>query len=94
MILFFSTVCTLGYLLRLFEIPYHRKEKSIAYGQFDEYYNSVYLMITTITTVGYGDIHPYTNIGRFISLCACIWGSVVMALVTVTITRIFELSSE
>ena len=31
-ILFFSTVCILAYLLRLFEIPYHRKEKSINYG--------------------------------------------------------------
>ncbi len=89
-----STVSILAYLLRLFEIPYFRGPDSPLFAQYDEYYNSVYLIITTITTVGYGDLHPYSNIGRFVCLCGCIWGAVVMALFLVTITQIFELGIE
>jgi hypothetical protein len=48
----------------------------------------------TIATVGYGDIHPYTNLGRFTMILACIWGAFMMALVVVTITNGFELSGK
>ena len=46
----------------------------------------MWVIIITITTVGYGDIHPYTNLGRLICILTCMWGSVMMALVVVTVT--------
>ena len=48
----------------------------------------------TIATVGYGDIHPYTNLGRVTMILACIWGSCMMALVVVTVTNCFKMSDE
>ena len=48
----------------------------------------------TIATVGYGDIHPYTNLGRVTMILACIWGACMMALVVVTVTNGFKLSGE
>jgi voltage-gated potassium channel len=58
----------LGTLLYVFEGPQHG---------FTDIPTSVYWAITTITTVGYGDISPKTDLGRFIaSLMMLIgWGT-------------------
>lgn len=38
---------------------------------------AIYWGITTMTTVGFGDITPHTNLGRFIASCMMLmgWGS-------------------
>jgi voltage-gated potassium channel len=49
---------------------------------FDSIPTSIYWAIVTLTTVGYGDITPVTNIGKFISALVMILGYAVIAVPT------------
>jgi hypothetical protein len=55
--LFISTVLFFAYNIRIYELPYFRLENDEAIKNIlDEYYNSIYFTIVTLTTVGFGDI--------------------------------------
>ena len=47
---------------------------------FEDYFDALYWATTTLTTVGYGDICPTTDIGRIISMFSAILGVAVIAL--------------
>ncbi|MCB0688283.1 MAG: ion transporter [Saprospiraceae bacterium] len=49
---------------------------------FDSIPTSIYWAIVTLTTVGYGDITPVTNIGKFMSAVVMILGYAVIAVPT------------
>jgi voltage-gated potassium channel Kch len=57
----------------------------------DEYFNCWWEVLMTITTVGYGDIMPFTTIGRLIIMVAAIWGAFLMSLMVVVLESIFNL---
>ena len=46
-----------------------------------------------MTTVGYGDIAPSTQPGRIVAIIIALWGTVLISLVVVSVSSIFELSS-
>jgi voltage-gated potassium channel len=48
-------------------------------GKFGTYTNSIWLLIITIFTVGYGEIYPITGIGRLIAIIAALCGLVLSA---------------
>ncbi|MGZ4924329.1 MAG: ion transporter [Halobacteriota archaeon] len=48
--------------------------------------NALWFMIVTITTVGYGDVVPYTGLGRIIAVVAMISAILFASLVTATTT--------
>ncbi len=54
--------------------------------RFDSIPTSIYWAIVTITTVGYGDITPVTNLGKFLSAFVMILGYAVIALPTGIVT--------
>src|SRR5690606_30143024 len=64
----FMVVLVMGTLLYVVEGP--------ANG-FVDIPTSVYWAVTTITTVGFGDITPRTDVGRFIASCCMLigWGT-------------------
>ena len=49
---------------------------------FDSIPRSIYWAIVTLTTVGYGDISPMTNLGQFIAAAIMIMGYVIIAIPT------------
>ena len=57
-------------------------EGSIANSDFDSIPRSIYWAIVTMTTVGYGDISPQTNLGQFIAAVVMIMGYAVIAVPT------------
>ena len=89
-ILFSSTIMILAYILRVFELPYFRYADE--YSQFDHYFNSIWVVIITLTTVGYGDIAPSTLPGRVVAMIIALWGAFLISLLVVTTSSIFELS--
>lgn len=53
---------------------------------FEDFFDALYWATTTLTTVGYGDIYPSTDIGRAISMFSAIFGVAVIALPSGVIT--------
>ena len=53
---------------------------------FDDFFDALYWATTTLTTVGYGDIYPATDVGRAISMLSAIFGVAVIALPSGVIT--------
>lgn len=57
-------------------------------NDISNYYNAVWLMIVTMTTVGYGDFYPRTIPGRAIAVFSCVFG-----VVNYLLTKFFVLIS-
>lgn len=47
---------------------------------FDSFFEALYWSTSALTTVGYGDIYPVSNVGRFISMVSSLFGIAVIAL--------------
>jgi len=71
-----------GFLLRIFEQPLKHSS-----GQDFSYPNSLWNVIVTMSTVGYGDFYPKTHMGRFVGVIICLWGVVVVSIFVVTVTN-------
>lgn len=75
-----------GFTLRIFERPL-----STASGQnFNAISNSFWLTLITMTTVGYGDFFPKSNIGRLVGIIIAFWGVLFVSLFVVTLTNLLE----
>ena len=53
---------------------------------FGSFFDALYWATVTLTTVGYGDLTPVTNIGRFVSMLSSLFGVAVIALPSGVIT--------
>jgi len=89
MALFLATIFSAAYLVRIFEVPYHRVMNDPV---FDSYYQSVWFTVITFSTIGYGDISPGTFPGQVITILLAFWSALLLALLVVTISNIFNLT--
>ena len=89
-------VIILGLILALVTIMFgfavQMYERAIAlgldsYDKFADVFNSMWIVILGITTVGYGDITPATHISRLLVVFACYIGNIVLILITVTFSN-------
>ena len=78
-----------GFCLRIFERP------MVTYtGQdFSEYGNTMWLILVTMTTVGYGDYFPVTLPGRMFGIVMCLWGVLIISMFVVALTTLLNLES-
>lgn len=53
---------------------------------FSSFFDALYWATVTLTTVGYGDLCPVTNLGRFISMLSSLFGVAIIALTSGVIT--------
>lgn len=53
---------------------------------FDSFFDALYWATTTLTTVGYGDIYPVSDIARIVSMISSIFGVAIIALPSGVIT--------
>ena len=53
----------------------------------NNYMNALWLVLMTITTVGYGDYFPHTAIGRIIILIVAIWGTFIVSMMVVVVSN-------
>lgn len=74
-----------GYFLYVFERPLSIMSKQ----NFDSLWNSVWLCVVTMTTVGYGDIYPKSVGGRLVGMAICLWGMFLTSFLTVTLSAYF-----
>lgn len=87
---FFTTVFLAAYLLRLAELPFYRK-----LGMEHYFFNSVWMAVITLTTVGGygGDVSTVTVPGRFLTMVMAVSGTVMLSLVVVGLSGFFKLDN-
>ena len=98
-IIFFSSILLFGFSLRTFE--YFLIEKGFEYGNYSgqgndqdklkDLINSIWLIIVTMTTVGYGDFYPNENYGRIICLMSYLIGCLSVSLTVVALAKLIQL---
>lgn len=83
------SIFVLSYILRIAEKPFF-----IVYKGWTNYnpINSIYMVIVTMTTVGFGDYVPYTTIGKIVTMITALWGAFIISLLIVSVNTIFTLS--
>lgn len=52
---------------------------------FDSYFTSIWCVIITMTTVGYGDVFAVSPFGRVISIINALWGAFIISLLVSSI---------
>ena len=57
---------------------------------FDPFLNCVYAVVITMTTVGFGDMVPWTPFGKIISIFNALFGGFVVTLTIVKLGGIFD----
>ncbi len=72
--IFYILVCALV----MFNVEHHES--------FSSFFDAIYWSCCTLTTVGYGDIYPVSNLGRFVSMVSAIVGIALIALPSGIIT--------
>lgn len=55
-------------MFRIFERP----ASEFSGFDFSQYTNSMWLVVLTMTTVGYGDLYPFTILGRATAVVLCL----------------------
>ena len=60
---------------------------------FNLFWNSIYYVLITMTTVGYGDISAKTNEGRTIAMVSCIVGVFLISMMIISVNKILSMSS-
>ena len=50
--------------------------------------NCMWVVILTMTTVGYGDFYPRTNLGRIVAFMVCVWGVYIVSLTVIAFNTI------
>jgi hypothetical protein len=81
-----ASIVLFGFATRIFERPYSNDNADAADLNFDYVWNSMWLIVLTMTTVGYGDFFPRTHMGRFVVVLACFWGVFLVSMMVVTLT--------
>ena len=84
---FLSQVLVLSYVLRIFERPFTPDSDdpdNKTPSKLDYYENSIWLITMTLTTVGYGDLHPRTRLGRLVAVVTAMWGAILISLIVVS----------
>jgi potassium intermediate/small conductance calcium-activated channel subfamily N protein 2 len=85
------TIAVFGYALRICERPICRGGNCAM--DYSYYSNSMWNVIVTMTTVGYGDFYPKTVAGRIITFILCIWGVFLVSMMVVTLTNTLTMQS-
>lgn len=90
-IIFFGTILVFSHVVRIFEMPYFR---SIGKPMFDSYFDACWFTVVTLTTIGYGDMSPISPPGRFLTMILAFWGALLLSLVVVIVSSVFNLGEE
>ncbi|OMJ88617.1 hypothetical protein SteCoe_9397 [Stentor coeruleus] len=83
-ILMSISTLVLSIALQTFEKNFHSFDSSLDYSYL---WNSMWLVMLTMTTVGYGEFYPKTHIGRFILVIATVWGIFIVSLMILSLTN-------
>ena len=82
------SILTLSIALRIYERNF--ETDSIA-QDYSYLWNSMWLILLTMTTAGFGDFYPKTHPGRFIAALSAYWGIFIFSILIITLTNFSHL---
>jgi voltage-gated potassium channel Kch len=85
---------SLGASVFIFGLMIRIAERSYPDSPIDLIWNSWWLTLVTMTTIGYGDIVPMTTLGRLLAAISCIWGMFLISMFVVALTNKVEIAGE
>jgi len=80
----------LAYCVRIFERPL----MPVSSQNFDNFANCMWYVIVTMSTVGYGDFWPTSNLGRIVGMISCFWGVFTLSTMVVILNNLLEFTEE
>lgn len=90
---FSGTIFTIS--LTMFTFSFRIAENIVYSSEFTSmniYSNMAWMTFITMTTVGYGDFTPKTQIGRLIGVLCLSWGVLILSVMVVVLTRAFSMN--
>ena len=85
------SILIFSYGIRICELPLTIKLESPG---LQSYLTTLWMVMITMTTVGYGDYQPKTIPGRTLGFVLCIWGVFLMSMIVIILFNSLELSFE
>ena len=85
----FSSVFVVGLLMVISAVLMYNVENTAQPDKFDNAFSGIWWSISTLTTVGYGDIYPITVLGKMLSIVIAMLGIGLIAVPTGIITSGF-----
>ncbi|KRX03768.1 hypothetical protein PPERSA_04276 [Pseudocohnilembus persalinus] len=94
-VVFFLSVVVFAFALRICERPINMTidPSEVNKMNFQSLENSIWCIIITITSVGYGDYFPKTIFGRLLDIIIAIWGLFIVSMMVVVLTNTLEMDS-
>lgn len=77
----------------VFEIEIYMKDDDFLF-KTSPYLTSMYYVMITLTTIGYGDYFPKTTEGRLVTMIAAVWGAVLISLFVSATQDIFFMKEQ
>jgi len=88
-------ILALSQLICIFERPYYEFSfPDIPYRQFGSLSASIWYVVITMASVGYGDEIATTPVGRFLALCAILIGVVMLSTMVALISNLLKLNEQ
>lgn len=86
-LLFLFSLFICAYNIRIFE----RYLDPYSLQDFSNFYNALWCVFITMTTVGYGDLTPNTEFGRLFAMVGCLSGVFLLSLIVVSVSNYFNI---
>jgi len=83
-----ASVGFFAFVLRVFELPYY---DALGQVNFRSFFDAIWCVIITMTTVGYGDEYPATTGGQWVIIVTSLWGTFLISLLILSVADIFAL---
>lgn len=90
--LYLTTLCLLSYAIRICERPLTREDYDIGAFKFSYLPTSLWMMMISIPSVGYGDKYPVTLHGRFLASISFICGTFLFSILCNSLVVILNIS--
>ena len=87
--MFIFTNVAFASLIRIFERPYYEFNfgEEVEYYYFKSFSSSIWYIMITMTSVGFGNIVAVTPIGRLVTLLAAFMGAIFLAMMVTLVTE-------
>ena len=93
-ILIVLSILIFGFAIRNAELGFMKYKSTSTFQDWSKAWNGFWCVMVTILTVGYGDFYPSTVLGRVIAVISCLWGTILISLMVVSLTITVEFTAQ